>query len=38
MAVREEKSAMQMKVSLSDIALIFIAVVFIAGWIRSKGK
>ena len=36
MAVREEKSAMQMKVSLSDIALIFIAVVFIAGWIRSN--
>lgn len=38
MVAREEKSVMQMKVSLSDIALIFIAVVFIVGWIRSKGK
>ena len=38
MAAREEKSVMQMKVSLSDIALIFIAVVFIVGWFRGKGK
>lgn len=35
---REGKRVMQMKISLSDIALIFIAVVFIIGWIRSRGK
>ena len=38
MAVREEKSVMQMKISLSDIALIFIVVVFIVGWIRNSRK
>lgn len=36
MDVREEKSVMLMKINLSDIVLIFIAIVLIIGWIRSK--
>lgn len=36
MAVREEKSVMQMKISLSDIALIFIMLIFLIYWIRSR--
>jgi len=36
MDVKEEKSVMLMKISLSDVALIFVIIVFIVSWIRSK--